>query len=186
MYKPFACGLVVHATIDACIQLRNEHRLQPDAIASVELVVCPIVMELTAITDPQTGLEGKFSIFHAAAAATVFGAGGEAQFSDAAVHDARVVALRKRITAVPDPQLRKIAARVNVRLNDGRVVTKHVENALGTLKRPMSDADLEAKCRGLTDGIISTSQTDELIRLCWSIAALPDAGAIARAAVPAA
>jgi len=186
MYKPFACGLVVHATIDACIQLRNEHKLAPESVASVELAVCPIVMELTAITDPQTGLEGKFSIFHAAAAAIVFGAGGEAQFSDAAVRDARIVALRQRITAVPDPQLRKIAARVNVRLNDGRVVTKHVENALGTLKRPMSDADLEAKCRGLTDGIISPSQTDEMIRLCWSIAALPDAGAIARAAVPAA
>ena len=52
MYKPFACGLVVHATIDACIQLRNEHGLQPDAIASVELVVCPIVMELTAASRP--------------------------------------------------------------------------------------------------------------------------------------
>ena len=59
MYKPFACGLVVHATIDACIQLRNEHRLQPADIAAVELAVCPIVMELTAIKEPKTGLEGK-------------------------------------------------------------------------------------------------------------------------------
>lgn len=186
MYKPFACGLVVHATIDGCIQLRNEHNLQPEAIASIDLTVCPIVMELTANTDPQTGLEGKFSVFHAAAAAIVFGAGGEAQFSDAAVRDARVVDLRKRITATPDAQLRKIEARVTVRLKDGRVVTRHVENALGTLARPMSDADLEGKCRGLTDGIISASQTDELIRLCWSVAALPDAGAIARAVTPAA
>jgi 2-methylcitrate dehydratase PrpD len=186
MYKPFACGLVVHATIDACIQLRNEHQLQPEAIASVELSVCPIVMELTAKTNPQTGLEGKFSVFHAAAAAIVFGAGGEPQFSDAVVRDARVVALRKTITAKPDPQLRKIEARVSVRMHDGRVLNKHVENALGTLARPMRDADLEAKCRGLTGGIISDSQTDELIRLCWSAATLPDAGAIARAAVPAA
>ena len=186
MYKPFACGLVVHATIDGCIQLRNAHELQPEAIASIDLTVCPIVMELTANTDPQTGLEGKFSVFHAAAAAIVYGAGGEAQFSDAAVRDARVVALRKRITAIPDPQLRKIEARITVRLNDGRVVTTHAENALGTLARPMSDADLEGKCRGLTDGIIRAAQTDELIRLCWSVATLPDAGAIARAVTPAA
>lgn len=185
MYKPFACGLVVHATIDACIQLRNEHHLEPADIASVELIVCPIVMELTAISDPKNGLEGKFSIFHAAAAAIVFGGGGEAQFSDAAVRDPRVVALRKRITAVPDPQLHKISARVTVRLHDGRIFAQYVENALGTLARPMSDDDLEVKFRGLTDGIISCSQTDELIRLCWSVAALPDAGAIARAAVPA-
>ena len=26
-YKPFACGIVIHPTIDACIQLRNEHRV---------------------------------------------------------------------------------------------------------------------------------------------------------------
>jgi 2-methylcitrate dehydratase PrpD len=186
MYKPFACGLVVHATIDGCIQLRNEYSLLPEAIASIDLTVCPIVMELTAKTDPQTGLEGKFSVFHAAAAAIVFGAGGEAQFSDAVVRDARVVALRKRIKATPDAKLRKIEARINVRLKDGRIVSRHVENALGTLARPMSDADLEAKCRGLTDGIISASQTDELIRLCWSVAALPDAGAIPRAATLAA
>ena len=182
MYKPFACGLVVHAVIDGCIQLRNEYDLQPAAIEAVDLIVCPIVMELTAITDPQTGLEGKFSIFHAAAAALVFGAGGEAQFSDTAVRDARVVELRKRITVTPDAQLRRIQARVTVRLKDGRTLTRYVENALGTLARPMSDADLEAKCRSLTDGIISASQTDELIRLCWSVEALLDAGAIARAA----
>lgn len=186
MYKPFACGLVVHAVIDGCIQLRNQHGLQPEAITGVELTVCPIVMELTAITDPQTGLEGKFSVFHAAAAALVFGAAGEAQFSDSAVRDTRAVALRKCVTVAPDPSLSRIQARVTIRMKDGRTLTQHVENALGTLARPMSDADLEAKFRGLTDGIISASQTQELIRLCWSVATLPDAGAIPRTAAAAA
>jgi len=186
MYKPFACGLVVHAVIDGCITLRNEHKLDPHMIQSVELSVCPIVMELTANADPQTGLEGKFSVFHAAAAAIVFGAGGEPQFSDASVRDPRVVAVRRRVTVTPEPKLRKTEARVSIRLKDGRTLDHHVEHALGTLARPMSDADIETKCRSLCAGIISASQTDELVRLCWSIAALPDAGAIARAAVPAA
>ena len=30
-YKPFACGIVIHPTIDGCIQLRNEHGLKADA-----------------------------------------------------------------------------------------------------------------------------------------------------------
>ena len=30
-YKPFACGIVIHPAIDACIQLRNEHKLTADA-----------------------------------------------------------------------------------------------------------------------------------------------------------
>src|SRR5215210_1355662 len=34
-YKPFACGIVIHPIIDACIELRNEHRLQADGIESI-------------------------------------------------------------------------------------------------------------------------------------------------------
>ena len=184
MYKPFACGLVVHAAIDGCIQLRNEHQLQPQDIARVDLAVCPIVMELTAIKEPRTGLEGKFSIFHAAATAIVFGAAGEPQFSDAAVRDERVVALRRKVTVAPDAQLKKIQARIAITMKDGRSFTKFVENALGTLARPMSDADLEAKFRSLTDGVLPKAQADRLIKLCWSAADLADAAEIARGTVP--
>lgn len=184
MYKPFACGLVVHAAIDGCIQLRNEHRLQPQEIARIDLAVCPIVMELTAIREPQTGLEGKFSIFHAAATAVVFGAAGEPQFSNAAVRDERVVALRRRVHVAPDAALKKIQSRVTITLNDGRALTTFVENALGTLARPMSDADLEAKFRSLTDGILTAAQADRLIELCWTAADLADGAEIARATVP--
>ncbi|MFN7428579.1 MAG: hypothetical protein ACK5T2_19355, partial [bacterium] len=34
-YKPFACGIVIHPIIDACVQLRNEHGLTGDEIESV-------------------------------------------------------------------------------------------------------------------------------------------------------
>ena len=184
MYKPYACGLVVHAAIDACIQLRTAHAPDPAAIEKVELTVCPIVMELTAIKEPRTGLEGKFSIFHAAATALVFGAAGEAQFATAAVNDPRVVALRRCVTVAPDPQLKKIQARVRLVLKDGRSVETFVENALGTLARPMSDADLEAKFRGLVDGVLARAEADRLLELCWSAETLADAGDIARATVP--
>ncbi len=184
MYKPFACGLVVHAAIDGCIQLRNEHHLQPQDIARVDLTVCPIVMELTAIKEPQTGLEGKFSIFHAAATSIVFGAAGEPQFADAAVRDERVVALRRRVNVAPDAALKKIQARITITLHDGRALTKFVEHALGTLARPMSDADLETKFRSLTDGVLPPAQADRLIKLCWSAPDLADAAEIAHATVP--
>lgn len=182
MYKPYACGLVVHAAIDGCIQLRNEHDIKSETIERINLKVCPIVLELTAKSKPQTGLEGKFSVYHAAAAAAIFGAAGEPQFSDACVRDPRVIALRERITATPDDRLCKTEVHVSIRLKDGRTFSRHVEHALGTLQRPMSDADLETKFRSLTDGILDTRQNDQLIRLCWSIDALPDAGEIVRSA----
>jgi 2-methylcitrate dehydratase PrpD len=184
MYKPYACGLVVHAAIDGCIELCREHKLAPDAIEAVELTVSPLVSRLTGKTAPQSGLEGKFSVYHAAAAAIVHGAAGEAQFSDACVRDPRVVAVRKRVSTREDAAIGRTEARVTIRTRDGRTLNRHVEHALGTLARPMSDADLEAKFKGLVEAVLPPAQVDEAINLCWQISGQADAGALARAAVP--
>lgn len=183
-YKPFACGIVIHPIIDGCIQLRNEHRLTPDRIERVDLTVHPLVLELTGKKTPVTGLEGKFSVFHAAAAALIRGAGGEREFSDPVVRDPAVVALRDRVTATVQPGIREDEARVMITLDDGQKLEKHVEHAIGSLERPMSDADLEAKFRGLAEGVLRPSQTDKLIATCHSVASLKDAADIARAAAP--
>jgi 2-methylcitrate dehydratase PrpD len=184
MYKPYACGLVVHAAIDGCIGLCKENRLTPDSIGAVDLTVGPLVRKLTGNKTPQTGLEGKFSVFHAVAAAIVHGAAGEAQFSDACVRDPRVIAVRDRVTTREDSAIGRTEARVAIRTRDGRAFERHVAHALGTLQRPMSDADLEAKFRGLTDGVLPPAAIDGCIDLCWRMAELDDAGALARAAVP--
>jgi 2-methylcitrate dehydratase PrpD len=183
MYKPYACGLVVHAAIDGCIEIRREHGLAPDAIEAVELTVSPLVLRLTGKTAPQSGLEGKFSVYHAVAAALVHGAAGEAQFSDACVRDARVVALRNRVSTREDSAIGRTEARVTIRTRDGRTLSRHVEHALGTLARPMSDADLVAKFRGLAQEVLARARLEEVIRLCWNISELEDAGRLARAAV---
>jgi 2-methylcitrate dehydratase PrpD len=183
-YKPFACGIVEHPAIDGCIQLRNEYPLQPEAIESVALKVHPLVLELTGKRAPQTGLEGKFSVYHSSAVAIIHGAAGEAQYSDEVVRDPRVVALREKVTATVEKGVHEDQVHVAIRLKNGKVLEKTVEHAVGSLERPMSDADLEAKFRGLADGILSKSETDGLIALCWDIGKLKDAGEPARASVP--
>ena len=182
MYKPYACGLVVHAAIDGCIQLSTEHDLRGDEIERIDLTVNPIVLELTAKREPKDGLEGKFSVFHAAAAAIIKRLAGEPQFSDETVRSPDVVALRRRVEAHGDPSIRKLEARVRIALRDGRVLEKHVEHALGSIARPLSDADLETNFRGLVDGILPGEQAQRLIELCWSVGELDDAGAVPRAA----
>ncbi len=182
MYKPFACGLVVHAAIDGCLQLKREHGLRGDEIKHIALRVCPIVMELTANKKPRDGLEGKFSIFHACAAAIVRGAALEAQFADAVVNDPAVIAVRDKIDATPDAAIRKLEAHVRIELADGRVLDKHVAHALGSTEHPMSDADLEDKFRGLAEGVIPAAQAQRLIALCWKFPTLADAAQLPRAA----
>lgn len=182
-YKPFACGIVIHPVIDGCIQLRNEHGLSAPAIERVELAVHPLVLELTGKRAPQTGLDGKFSVYHSAAVAIIEGSAGEAQYSDTAVHAPATVGLRERVTATVDPSIASDAARITIVMKDGRRLEKSVEHAIGSLARPMTDRDLEQKFVGLAEGIMPVAQAEALIELSWRIEALADVGEIARRAV---
>jgi 2-methylcitrate dehydratase PrpD len=184
-YKPFACGIVIHPAIDGCVQLRNEHKLKGDEIESIALKAHPLVLELTGKKAPQVGLEGKFSVFHSAAVAVIHGAAGEAQYSDACVRDPKVIALRDKVNTGVDKALHEDQVRITMKLKDGRTLEKFVEHAVGSLDRPMTDADLEAKFKGLAGGNLSRLETENLMRLTWDIAKLKDAGEVARASVPA-
>jgi 2-methylcitrate dehydratase PrpD len=181
-YKPFACGIVIHPIIDACVQLRNEHKLTGDEIESVLAKVHPLVLELTGKKTPQTGLEGKFSVYHSAAAGFIYGAAGEREYSDAVVRDTKVVALRDKVTAVVDSTMHEDQTLVEVRLKDGRTLSKYVEAAIGSLKRPQTDADLEAKFRGLAEDVLPKAQVDKVLGLAWKVGALASAGDVAAAA----
>lgn len=180
MYKPFACGLVVHAVIDACLQLRQQHKLKAEDISAVKATVGPLVLELTGIKQPKTGLEGKFSVYHAMAVAIIYGAAGEAQFSTEIVCHSEVEKLRSKIEVQVDPNVRKLEGYVTVILNDGSEITCHVADALGSLAHPMSDEDLENKFRALTEKILSTSNANILLEQCWNVTQLDDVSSLMR------
>ena len=138
-YKPFACGLVVHPVIDGCLQLRNAHRLTPDAIERVDVDINSRVMMLTGIKEPTSGLEGKFSVYHAAAVALVEGAADERQFSDEAVRARATAELRRRVFPSIDPAIGKVQARVTITLKNAKHLVVFVQHAVGSVKKPMSD-----------------------------------------------
>jgi 2-methylcitrate dehydratase PrpD len=184
-YKPFACGLVVHPVIDGCIRLRAANGLTAAMIERIEVAVHPRVMDVTAIKDPRTGLEGKFSVYHAAAVAVAEGAAGEQQFSDQSVREPAIAHLRRLVSVTIDPGLGKAQARVAIALKNGERPSVLVEHAVGSVQNPMSDRMLEDKFRGLADGILPPGRTDRLIGLCWDAPKLGDAADIARTAASA-
>jgi 2-methylcitrate dehydratase PrpD len=181
-YKPFACGIVAHPIIDACIQLRTENKLDPAKIARIDITVNRLVLELMGKKTPQTGLEGKFSIYHAAAVAIVEGAAGERQFSDAAVARKETVDLRARVIPTIDPAVHEDQASVRITLRDGHQFERAIQHAVGSVTNPMSDRQLEQKFKGLADGIMKEDAIQRLIELCWKVESLPDAAVLAQTA----
>ena len=102
-YKPFACGIVMHPTIDACLQLRAEHRLTADQIERIDLAVHPLVLELTGKRAPETGLEGEVQHLHCGRARDH----GRRRRTEAVQRRSRsradVVSLRDRVVATVTP-----------------------------------------------------------------------------------
>jgi 2-methylcitrate dehydratase PrpD len=103
-YKPFACGIVIHPSIDACVQLRDQG-VKPDDVERIELRVHSLVLELTGKKEPKDGLQGKFSVYHGCAVGLIYGRAGEDEFSDAVVNDPAVVALRNKVQATVDDSI---------------------------------------------------------------------------------
>jgi 2-methylcitrate dehydratase PrpD len=182
-YKPFACGIVIHPSIDACVQLR-EQGVRPEDVERIELKVHSLVLELTGKKEPADGLQGKFSVYHGCAAGLIFGRAGEPEYADEIVTRADVVALRRKVVAVIDDSIDEASVDVTAVLRDGRRVHVFVEHAIGSLQRPMSDAALERKFSDQAVPVMGGGRTAALIAACWRLGDMPDVRELTALATP--
>jgi 2-methylcitrate dehydratase PrpD len=143
-HKPYACGVVLHPLIDAVIAIRNRDSIDANAVSEIALRVDPLVLSITGVVDPSTGLQSKFSAVHSAAVALIDGTAGTAQYSDAKATDPAIAALRRKVKPVADDTLRKDEAYAVI-VAGGKRHEAHIAHASGTAENPMSDAQIEAK-----------------------------------------
>jgi 2-methylcitrate dehydratase PrpD len=182
-YKPFACGIVIHPSIDACAQLRAQG-VTPEQVERIELKVHSLVLELTGKKEPADGLQAKFSVYHGCAAGLTFGRAAEDEFADALVTRDDMVALRRKVVATVEDSIDEASADVTAVLLDGRRVHVFVEHAIGSLQNPMSDSQLEAKFQDLSDPVLGAGQTSELINACWALGQAANVAAVVALATP--
>jgi hypothetical protein len=91
---------------------------------------------------------------------------------------------------IPSDRLQEIEEVHRRRLSAGRdggsvtaaPLEKFIEHAVGSVERPMSDSDLDAKVRNLCDGALPATRTRRLIDLCRTIERAPQARVIAEVA----
>ena len=183
-YKPFACGIVIHPSIDACVRFRNTHGLKAADVRSIQLKVHPLVLELTGKTAPKTGLEGKFSVYHSCAAAIVHGRCGEHEYSDECVNDPTIVELRQKVKAVVQPGIHEHQVDAVLTTADGATHHIFIEHAIGSLGRPLTDAELDAKVVDLAAPVIGPAQTAAMIAAARNLGDASDLSVLIRSARP--
>jgi 2-methylcitrate dehydratase PrpD len=172
-YKPYPAGIVFHAVIDACFNLRAKLNRRIDDIASITVQGSALLLA-RGDRPVRNERDARVSIHHCAACALLLGTAGVTEFTDATVFRSDIVSLRQKVRAALDSSLPDGAARVIIQLTSGETFEELVMAAKGSLADPLSDRDIEAKLRdcarlGGTDWDI-----DRIIDDVWRLEQLAD------------
>lgn len=182
-YKPYPCGIVMHAVVDACLALRREHALSAADIADITVSGDQLLLD-RGDRPVSSERDARVSIHHCAAVALLFGAAGLREFSEPVVHDPAVTALRARTKAVLDPASPRGAATATVRTTDGRTLTAKVLHPKGSTEDPLSNHELGAKLRDLADYGGFGGAAGQIIEAVWQLDAAASTDALLRSLRP--
>ncbi|PWA08139.1 hypothetical protein DCC39_15545 [Pueribacillus theae] len=170
-FKPYACGIVLHPAIDACIKLSEIAK--PEDVKEIILNVHPYVLELTAKENPQTGLEGKFSIYHAAAIAFLEKDASEAQFKEDKVLAPQTIDFRKKIRPVVNENIAKDMVKATLKTYKGFSHNVTIEHATGSLENPMTQQMINRKFTKLCQEHLQIEAIQELINKMMNLENVP-------------
>jgi len=165
--KPYSCGVVVHPTIDGILQIKNQNGISWREVSHIKAEVNPMVLDVTGKRLPQTGLDGKFSIYHCIAVALLDGACGPDQFSDQKVHDPHNISIRGITSVTVNPDFAHEEARIHITLKNGNTLHAHIAHASGTPENPISDDDLMKKYNSMAEPVLGVKQTRMLSDTIW-------------------
>jgi 2-methylcitrate dehydratase PrpD len=175
LFKYHAACYLTHNAIEAAGALRSQTPFAADQVEAVTIKVQPVHLGVCNIEAPRTGLECKFSLRMTTAMAL---AGedtfDEALYSDATAARADLVALRQRISVEPTAQ--GSGSTVDVRLKDGRTVSRTVDVAIPVRDLAAQQEKLERKFRHLTRGALGDERAERVIGLCRNLEREPDLG----------
>ena len=150
-YKPYPCGRPLHAAIDAALAARAQLQIEcADDIAAVTIEADPTghgdqfergpaKRRLTQV------VEAQFAQPFLVATALVHGKVGIAEVDGLGDH--AVLALSDRIAGVAREGRKKGSLSITVIRTDGRSATVEATDPIGSPKKPLTDAQFEAKFR---------------------------------------
>ena len=156
--KKYPACYGAHRALDGMLDLLEKRPLKPDEIARITTSISKTRALILRNHRPQTGLEGKFSMEFAMAAAVIARRASLAEFTDGFVRRPDVQALMRRVEIETnenyDPEVSGAAVfdQVRVELNSGETIAgDEVRRARGAAELPLGEAELFDKFRTCLD-----------------------------------
>ena len=175
--KPYPSCRATHAGIDAALQIREKHALNPADIAELRYYTGSFIPSACFRHQPQTGLEAKFSLEFCSALSFLEGKVTLAQFTDEKVSGSAIQDLISKTkiiinTEVPNESFSPV--KILVKLKDGKSLSHKVEAAKGEPKNPLSQEELFAKFRDCASVALAPKEIGGVLGLLSNLESLQD------------
>jgi 2-methylcitrate dehydratase PrpD len=182
LFKYHAACHGVHATIEALRAVRAKAGFDPDDVERVEVFVHDEYMNICGIETPETGLEGKFSLRYCAALALAGADTARVEtYSDANVKNPALVALMKKVTVTPRPEMQMKTAEVTVHMNDGIVHREAYDAGIPDRDLPRQWDKLSVKFRSCAEPVIGNEKANAVIEAVRALDKAKDTAALTTA-----
>ena len=165
--KRYACHINAHAPIEGLQKLKEQHRFAPEDIAEIVIGGIEKLVTHHAIYEPKDLMMAQYSIPFCAALSLYDDPMDPESFYEKRIRDKRILAMTRMVRLEVDSEIEAKgldrAARVAVRLKNGRTHTALVVHFRGTPQNPLSPSELEDKARRLTHRLLSPKRLQRLI-----------------------
>jgi 2-methylcitrate dehydratase PrpD len=168
--KPYpSCG-ATHTALDGILTLVIENDVRPEDVEKIAVEVNELLPKILIHSNPQTGLEGKFSMEFCMAIALLDRRVGLEQFTDEKAKDPGTVDILKRVKMIVNPDLKigrlsaSVPVNVIVRLKDGTALSRRVDRAKGNPEIPLSRDELTEKFKDCARPLLSGEKAERIIK----------------------
>ncbi|CAN7595230.1 MmgE/PrpD family protein [Acidovorax sp. LjRoot117] len=162
------------AAIDAALALREQHSLQVQDIAHVQIDTYKPALDIACYERPSTANEARFSLRYVVATALARGSVRLAAYEPQQLEHQQTRDLMTRIEARVDPDIDAAfpgqrAARVEITTCSGDKLVHLQPNRKGDPELPLSDTELESKLIELASPVIGGQRAAQLLQRIWSL-----------------
>ncbi len=172
--KRYPCPGVMHAALDAIIDLAQKHDIDPAKVKKIHVTLGPDAALPLVYAKPETPLEARFSLPFSAATAILNRKAGLSEYSRRQLERPELARLMKTVRLIRSADLKSrgnSGARAEVKIDsiDGRSHSASREIVSGHPQKPLSIAELEEKFLSCASGSISKPAARSFLKRFWRV-----------------
>jgi 2-methylcitrate dehydratase PrpD len=173
--KMYPCGSLGQPSMDTLLAIVVEEDLTPDDVRAIRLRAGPNILEPLRYTHPVNGLQAKFSLQFGLASILVNRRASLREYTTEVVTSPAVQRAMAKVTTHLDPEVaglgtEKMRSIVEVELQGGQVIRRVADTARGTLEKPVTTGELDAKFRECASFVLANDKVETTLALIRRLA----------------